>query len=82
METIFLWNVIEILISFGGDGGEYLIDKETKDMINTVIGKHYNLEAMKNKNCVCVIKMTPSDLTEAHLIKYDHVKLMNMNGLE
>lgn len=68
-------------------GGEYLklsfkvIDKETKDMLNTIIGKHYNLEVMKDKNCVCAIKMTPSDLQDAHLVKYNNVKLMNVNGL-
>lgn len=36
------------LDKFGG--GEYLklsfkvVDKETKDMLNTIVGKHYNLE--------------------------------------
>lgn len=58
-----------------------MVDNETKDMLNTVIGKHYNLEVMKNRNCVCYIKMTPSDLQEAHLIKYENAKLMNINGL-
>lgn len=58
-----------------------VVDKETNGMLNTIIGKHYNLEVMKNKNCVCAIKMTPNDLQEAHLVKYNNVKLMNVNGL-
>lgn len=62
-------------------GGEFLRDKKVKDILSTVIGKCYNLEVMKNKNCACAIKMTPSDLQEAHLIKYNNVKLMNINGL-
>lgn len=81
-------NTVEILISLGEfGGGEYLklsfkvVDKETKDMLNTIVGKHYNLEVMKDKNCVCAIKMTPSDLQEVHLVKYNNVKLMNVNGL-
>ncbi len=61
--------------------GDSLKDKETKDMLNTVIGKHYNLETVRNKNYMGVVKMTPNDLREAYLVKYNNAKLMNINGL-
>lgn len=55
--------------------------KKIVDMMNTVVGKHYNLEIIGNNNYLSYVTMSHYDLKEVHLKKYNKAKLMNINGL-
>lgn len=49
--------------------------------MNTVIGKNYDLEVLKNKSELNYVGFGKRNLSDAHLRRYFNVKLVNINGL-
>lgn len=56
-------------------------DKEVVDMIDKAIDQYYDLETIIGNNNLNYISMSPYDLKRSKLKKYQHVKLVNVNGL-
>ena len=56
-------------------------DKEVVDMIDKAIDQYYDLETIVGNNNLNYISMSPYDLKRNKLKKYQHVKLVNVNGL-
>lgn len=50
-------------------------------MIDKAINQYYDLETIVGNNNLNYISMSPCDLKQSKLKKYQHVKLVNVNGL-
>lgn len=50
-------------------------------MIDKAIDQYYDLETIVGNNNLNYISMSPYDLKRSKLKKYQHVKLVNVNGL-
>lgn len=50
-------------------------------IIDKAIGQYYDLETIVGNNNLNYISMNPHDLKQSKLKKYQHVKLVNVNGL-
>ncbi len=55
--------------------------KKSIEMQNSFVGKYYDLEVMKSKSYLNFVTMSPHDLKDVHLVKYDNAQLININGL-
>lgn len=50
-------------------------------IIDKAIGQYYDLETIVWNNNLNYISMSPHDLKQSRLKKYQHVKLVNINGI-
>lgn len=56
-------------------------DREVSNMIDKAIGQHYDLETIVGNSNLNYISMSPHNLKQSKLKKYQYAKLVNVNGL-
>lgn len=54
------------------------MDNKSKDILSEMQGKYYDIEIFKNKYD---LSMNPNDFKNVETVKYNHVLLVNVNGL-
>lgn len=56
-------------------------DKKIVEKIDKVIGQYYNLETIVHSSDLYTLNMLPCTLKQIAIKRYEHVKLININGL-